>query len=304
MRRFFFRMLIPGLIMIPSTVLSQQPQTFDSRVLNAGSRSASLGDAATAEAYDVTDMFWNPSSLSFLAHNSVVVGSMVQTGLEFSHFNAALPFHFGADHSIGIGISETYEGNNRWTQPIFSDEDVDVAYSARLWPTFSTGILVDAQHAQTNSSSAWIESSTAGVFYFPTPGVCYGATIGGIGTGFLTSSSRSSDALQYIYFPEPMLAVGTSFQFPDVSAFPTTFITFASERLFRQKRLVNKGGIEISPIKELSFRLGVTSGTGRALARWGLGYRGNLFRLDYSFTELAQSYKFHQATLSVMIGTL
>ncbi len=289
--------------MATNYLVSQTVFDFIGRPVNGSARTASLGGAAVGEGYDVSSMYWNPATLSFLRHSSVTVSSILgRNGESFNNTLSLPPLYVDNYQVIAAGLAGSYFGKN-WSQPYFAYNGIDLGYSIKLHPTLSVGVLTNIRYGNNSSSGLWATSGSLGAFYVPSSGISYGIVYTGIGSGVLYRYNGYAGTLKYQRNLDQSIHLGSSFRFPSLYRLPYIIITMESQKFINTSGITYRAGFETFPAQNLSLRLGIISSSIATAGSFGLGYHIGNLQLDYTYFPDRVADRFHQISISYQLGT-
>ncbi len=290
-----FLHLVAYSIMVVSSLMTQTFFEFNGRPIKGAARSASLAGAAAGEAYDVNTMYSNPAALSFLRHSSAVVSSIFGwNGQSFDNTMALPPFHIDNEQVIAGGLAGSFYGE-RWSQPYFAYNGIDLGYSIRLHHTLSLGVLMNFRYGSTSLSGLWATSGGIGGFYAPSPGISYGIVYDGIGVGILY---KKDGTLGYQRNIDQSIRIGSSFRFPSLIRVPYITLTLESQKFTSRSQILYRGGIETYPSQFVSLRIGIIASSLYTAGTYGVGFNVDRIRIDYALSPSRAVNRFHQISIS------
>ncbi|MGA9121284.1 MAG: hypothetical protein WB699_18095 [Bacteroidota bacterium] len=289
------------LLVIVALRLHAQTYVYFAQPSGVSVRGDAFAGAYCADAFDVTAMYSNPASLSFLRTRSVVVSDLSDWTLKSQTVSAAAPLLIDQDLRFGIGASysgggtvfaETGEG-----VPVQSYE-FDVASSTRLIPTLSAGVLIGIRSfkfANLSRSSEWAQ---LGVYYNPLPGIAYGLVYR-YRRGLVFAKAGQDLSLSLYPNTPADLELGAAMMYPANSNSPIVSLSLTTVRAFPSAERFNiKGGLEVYPISFLALRLGYKVGSTINLPRYGIGVHVMNFRCDFGIGPSQADDRFHGFSLS------
>jgi len=271
----------------------------------SGARNAAMGDALISESNDISTMFLNPASLSFIKETSLFLNhGQLRDKLGMTE-NFAIPILQITALTLSLGV-ETYHlgylGENKAfpEQRIFEYGYNLSAATCAIAQTFSVGGTLGFRHGQTNSSKAWGMFYSVGINYSPSADINYGFALSNVGDDIrylpedsvLTASRVSS---------EKRLVMGASMKYPSSSSLRRTVfvLALANEKIFGRDGLLYKAGFEVRPWQFLNFRLGYVFGPDISEPRVGAGVSFSVFVLEYVFYGGPSPQMLQQFSLSI-----
>jgi hypothetical protein len=271
-----------------------------------GARMVAFADASSASAYDVTCIFSNPASLSFLRTSSIVVNHTRNWNLGLVTDNVAIPLALSQRHTVAFGVTVDHAG---YINPHpdggvkFYDYGFDVGYSATILPTLSVGLLGSGRILEVDGVSragGWL---SFGVFYFPTPGISYGLRLHGPGTGLLygVDPEYGEYVDDKLKMPKA-LEIAAEMKYPARAFEPVVVLALATETVLSYGQTFYKGGIEIRPWSFLAFRMGYADLDGIHSFRMGAAMKLGRLRLEYSIAPGPTEQRYDALSLSYAWG--
>jgi len=281
---------------------SQTGIAYTPSTIGIGARAAALSDAYTADLCDVTSMYWNPASLSFLQKAFVVMNHFQEREQNVMSDNIAIPL-LRSTNGLAIGASVAHLGyikdSPEGTQFRFIEYGLDIAYARAVSRSLSLGVRVETEYGQTESAHLGVASSSFGLVYSPFPWISYGIAYSGVGWKIRYSFDTTSTN-PHRENPQRSLQIGVTLRYPRSLLRPSVLtLTAANERDFRENALRYRGGIEVCPVRFLALRIGYQYGPSRASASYGAGLRFEWFQLDYAISPSRAGNRFQQASLSI-----
>lgn len=269
-----------------------------------GARAAALGDAFVADDQDVSGMYHNPASLSFLRMHSVVlnvgaerIGDNSYTMVE----NVVLPVQVNRLVCLGLGasfshIGKTSEGDSG-SGLNFKQYGIDVSVSYLVSRSLGIGASVNGKYGRTPVLDMGFITSSIGVFYMPELGLSYGLVLQGLGwePEYTVVNGRSLVARTT---QDKSIQIGVGLRLPKTAPRPTLSLSYASQKLLNRKGVVYKGGFEMFVWDFLAFRVGYWFGPNSVAAKYGGGIFFDRFMMDYAISPSRLEPRFHQLTFS------
>jgi hypothetical protein len=265
-----------------------------------------LADAIVADAAGVSNMYWNPSSLSFLQERSIVLNySLERTRGRDNIMNENVAVSLLQEKELAVGIGATYShvGHLENASPLsgysFNQGSLDLAIATALSHFFSIGIVSTLRHGWAGPQNVTVVSSAVGMMYFPSPEIIYGLSYQGIGDGieYLFDSSEFQTNPVRAKLSHG-LQVGVTTRFNALAERPTVILAGVSEKIFGNSGFIYKAGIEAWPTNFLALRIGYWVGTQTVAARYGGGLRLGQWQVDYRISTTELEPRFHQISLS------
>ncbi len=292
-KKILYLVTVP--IMTMNALMGQTFFEFNGRPVNGAARSASLAGAAAGEAYDVNTMYSNPAALSFYRHSSVIVSSMFGwTGQSFDNTVTLPPYHIDNEQVIAAGLAGSFYGE-KWTQPYFAYNGIDIGYSIRLHHTLSIGTLVNFRYGNSSLSGLWATSGAIGGFYAPSPGISYGLVVDGIGVGVMYGNDGT---IKYQRNLDQSIRIGSSFRFPSLIRIPYITLSLESQKFTSKSQILYRGGIETYPSQFVSLRIGIIASSLSTAGTYGVGFNFDHVRIDYALSPSRSVDRFHQISIS------
>lgn len=289
-------------MMASITGSAQTPYYHTVRPSAAGMRSAGLADASNADATDVGTMFWNPGSLSFLRHRSVVFSHVQDVGTRANTEQVTMAVLRSGDIACAVNGMLMHGGTlspEDGPTTTISAIGGDIGASYLLLPTLSIGTMVGLRDITIGSDRRRTGWGLVGLFYFPSPGISYGLTYGAVrGVTYWYANAQSG----VLWEPDlsQHLEIGATMSYPPRAQAPVVTLSLATARFFPGVSLFStKGGLEINPVPWASLRVGFKVGSVERVARYGIGFRVSRARLDFAFAPSAVESRFGGVSLMV-----
>ncbi len=297
------RLLCAGVAMMATAIVSAQtPYYHTLRPGAVGMRSAGLADASNADATDVSGMFWNPGSLAFLKHRSVVFSHVTDVGTHASTEQLTVAVLRSEEFAVAVNGSLMHGGTlTPEVGPVIGFKGVggDIGASYLLLPTLSVGVVAGVRGVTIGPERRTTGWGLAGVFYFPSPGISYGLTYGALrGVTYWYANAQSG----VLWEPDltQQLEIGATMSYPPRATDPVVTLSLATARVFPGVSLFStKGGLEINPVSWASLRVGFKVGSVERVARYGIGFHLSRVRLDFAFAPSAVENRFGGVSLMV-----
>lgn len=275
-------------------------------------RTSALGDATVADPAYASSMNSNPASIALAENfNSVQINLFHNWNNNLAWESIAYPIFRNAGHAFAGQLGYHHAGfekmnmlgENPYTQPELDAFQADLAYAWTYREVFSLGIMGNLSFTQNEHSRYWSSFVNLGLMYAPSRSVSYGATLKGLGrTPAYTILDDGRTGIRPDDLPAT-LELGATLHFP-VRAEKTGFsVSMANEKIFGEKGIWYKGGVEARPVPALALRTGLLfhlkdsdSDDDHILApRFGIGFLAGFATIDYSFSPSDQLYeRFHQ----------
>jgi hypothetical protein len=292
------------LIMILS--INTEAQEIDLASIS-GARNAAMGDALISESNDVSIMFLNPASLTFLKEQTLFLNhAQLKKNLGMRE-NLAIPVIQLSKLILSVGLESYHLGYLR-ENSAFPDEHIfEYGYSLSaatnaIDEKFSVGATIGYRKSTTDNSKAWASFYTLGINYSPTADLNYGLVLGGLGEDI---KYMRQDTMLTAHRINSMkrLSLGASMKYPSASSLRKTVfvLALANEKIFGTNGLLYKIGLEVIPWKFLHFRSGYVFGPGVSEPRFGLGINLDYLVFDYVFYAGPSPVMFQQFSLSIKI---
>ena len=271
-----------------------------------GAREEAFARAYTAEAIDVTSMYWNPAALSFLRTNAVSVSHIHDWEAQGYTEIVATPIVLSQGNTIGIGASVSHFGYVG-TKPVggaqFSNFGLDLGYSVNVMPTLSIGTVLSLRYssaAHTSLAAGWV---SLGAFYYPSPDFSYGLAIHSAGTEMTYSVFPSGVRLERAPLEQKSVEIGATMRFPTRGTHPIVTMSMSNQRSFPDNTYRVMGGIEVAPFDFLALRIGYGGNPSSVAGHYGMGLSFKRFRLDYAISPSRSEVRYDTATLSYVFGS-
>ncbi|HUN65105.1 MAG TPA: hypothetical protein VMW43_03325 [Bacteroidota bacterium] len=279
--------------------------------VRAGARAAAMAESFVADAYDVASMYWNPAALAYLQDFDLQINHSQEQFIKSEDENISIPVHLRRSETIAFGASVNHVGYFASQSTVYRalQFGYDVAYAREVLPTFSVGVMLQAQYAHTSASEHWGMSSLFGFYYYPEPEVSYGVSFGGLGTGIeyfdridsAGSTVSHTTILRDAYTPR-YLQVGATLRYPADTHDPEFVLAFANEKIFNVSGLQYKGGAEYYPWGFIALRGGYIVTPSISYGVFGWGFRTQRIHLDFAISPNPQTDQAIQISLLVALG--
>jgi hypothetical protein len=281
---------------------AQEPFAYITQPTPIGAQMIAFGDGHSASAYDVSCMFSNPASLSFLRAPTMTINRTRFWSSGVITDNIAIPISIAKIHTLAVGATIDHAGYN---QPLpenaaveFQDYGFDLGYSVTLIPTLSVGLQASGRMVSQDGidyTGGWV---SVGAYYFPQPGIRYGAHLQGFGSGFEYDHDTSrTRILTGIQLPK-CIEISAEMQYPAQSHAPVFVLAVSTERNISDKISRIKGAMEIMPWHFLSARVGYVTSDGQRSLRLGLGVHVEGLRLEYAVAPGPRAQRVDAMTLT------
>lgn len=280
----------------PNATAQQNDSTAVSEI-GYGIHDFATGSPNAVDAYDVTSMYSNPSSLIFLSHPTNIVYSHLYNRADQSMIDQvtmpvvreeklySLALGFQIQHASSKGL-EPFLGISSFADPLvkFDEYGLSMAYSRALSPTFSIGILASGLYGSAYGKAKTTGSIATGIFYQPNNSISYGIVYHGIGQEF----NYSVDSLGHGGFSagkaRDLLEIGISMHFYTsyLSSKPIFDLSIGNEKDFRYKGLNYKIGLAVRATDWVSALGGFYYTPRQSSIRMGLAFHFHGFGLIYA----------------------
>lgn len=274
----------------------------EERLFQYGARASSFAGAYVSEVYDVSGMYWNPSSISHMQRKTIVWNYQQGWNGKTKTELVAFPITSGYTTSIALGgnaaqfmISDK-SGNNRMAELY----GIDCAVSFKLAPTFSAGILGSLKTHSIKTVSEWSAASSIGILYAPSPEISYGMVFSGIGGSISYATKEDSFFLVHGKLPK-RLHLGLTMRFPSARSERIFSIVLSNDKTFGQTGIRYNGGFELSLNEFIDLRTGYVVSPTYAGAKYGLGTRTGNIQFDYALSPAMSTNRFHEFTFSILL---
>lgn len=271
-----------------------------------GARAASLAEAYATEYADVLSMYWNPASLAFIERNSLTFDYLndVDNGTAMGTFS--IPFRLSGNDVMGVGLTAMQVGIKDGAGAIIRGSRYGLNFSSArlLTSTLSFGARVAVQHGQTEDSRLWTGSTVFGLLYSPSPEISYAIVYSGIGLGMEHSYDLQGPpklVFSKVSLPST-LHLGLAMRYPSSRTDRVVTVSLANEKIFGSPGIVYKGAIEVNATRYAALRAGYVAAPSMASPRYGVGFFLNRFQIDYAYATGEGVQRFHQLTLSILLG--
>ncbi len=269
----------------------------------ADAREASIGNADISGSYNISSMYENPASVIFLSGSSIVLNHSETKDNLGMYENLAFPVLQNGTQMLALGFNVFHLGYLRPLSDYPSQHIMEIGYhmtfATAITPTFSIGVSGDIMQGRTNYSMQWASFYSMGIDYSPTEDISYGAVFSGLGSTLQYAIIDSAVSTVAANAPK-ILEVGATMSYPSSSSLRRKFlfISFANEKVFGEKGLFYKAGIEVIPVKVVSLSLGFVSGPDVSEPRYGIGIHIEGFNLQYAIYPQKASYMLEQISMS------
>ncbi len=295
--------VLMAILAIAGTASAQVISLYSSRPVAVGARAEGLANAYVGDAYDATALYWNPAALAFLETSSLVLDHSQEKTINSMNENLAIPFRIRKGEAFALGLTVNhvgYVGKTRDGAFRAMQYGYDAAYAYEFIPTLSLGVGVGVRYAQSGGSNVWGVSSSAGIFYSPSPEVSYGASLQGVGSGILYASDGSTTSLSSENLPR-VLSAGAELRYPSEFAEPMLTVSVANEKIFGRSGIRYMGGAEVFVLPFLALRGGYIVDPDYGTARFGLGIKTNRIRLDYAISPSGFTDQVYHLSLAITL---
>jgi hypothetical protein len=276
-----------------------------------GARSAALADAVTSQSVDASMLYFNPAALSYLMWTSVPVTAAIED-LGYQNYAVTanvvvpLPRYQNWTFAVGGTTHQFHQSGN--ASPLrglsYSQNDLTGGFAYRIIPALSVGATIRAVGGQSAAKSLWAVSSSLGMMYGPQPGVAYGIVIQGLGNSVFYPYENPNDLNDIHAGASPRsITLGLSISFPTrTPEDPTLILALGNQKILGESGVIYKLAAEYWPISAVALRAGYWVGPVTVSAKYGAGVRLSMFQLDYAISPGTIEPRFHQLTLSYLIG--
>lgn len=265
-----------------------------------GARASAMADAYTADIYDIAVLYWNPASLSFLEKKSVMLDHFYEWKTAVMNDVVAVPIPLKGQQSLGLGASVSHLGYLRNHRPYHAraiQYGFDLGYARILSTGFSGGIRVGGRYSHSENSDFFTSSWSLGITYYPSPGISYGLVLGDIGEDVSTLNGGTLTKQASLR----RLQVGITMRYPLSLQRRLLTLALTNEKIFGETGLYYRLGFEVNPFEFAALRVGYFVGPLTAAARYGLGFKTDLFQVDYAIAPSTHSFRFQQLSLSILL---
>ena len=274
---------------------------------NRGARNAALGDALISECKDVSSVYLNPASLSYIKESTLFFNhGQLQKNLGMTE-NFAVPVIRFTQLSVSLGLSSYHLGYIEEksafpNQNIFEYGYNITASTNAIAQTLSVGASFGFRRGKTDHSRKWSSNYSIGLNYSPSADINYGLVFSGLGDE-LTYSPIDTALLVSKQNSKKRLVVGGSMKYPSTSSLRQTIfvLALANEKVFGTDGLFYKAGIEFRPIDFLNLRFGYVYGPDVSEPRIGAGVHFNIVTFDYVYYAGPSPVMLQQFSLSIKI---
>ena len=290
------------LALLTASGFAQTPYYYTMRPHGMGMRAAGLAEASSADATDVTGMFWNPGSLSYLRTQGIMFTHAIDATTRAKTEQIAAAAYRTAGVSFAANAVYVHNGTlspESGPQVSVGMRGVDVAASYLLLPTLSLGALVgvrELQFAEERRKTGW---GNVGLFYFPSPGISYGISYRALrGATYWYSNSQSG----VLWEPDVMqtIEMGATMSYPARATTPVVMLSLSTEKVFPGVSLFStKGGLEVFPLPMIALRVGFKVGSLERVARYGIGVQWYGVHIDAAFAPSSAENRFGGISLVV-----
>jgi len=210
---------------------------------------------------------------------------------------AIVPFRISQHHALALGYSHTTLGAN-WQDPEVIFRVIDLAYAYGFSEFFSIGVRLCLSGGESFSSTLWTTSGSVGVFYAPSSGLKYGASVEGLGVGIDYSRYK----LNAVPSQTKIFRIGATFDFPLQKVSKFIAFTISGEKHYGTEGYNFFLGSEVKPLPFLNLRIGYASETESDPlfpdgVRYGIGIDLGNFILDYCASPHISSQRHDQFTV-------
>jgi hypothetical protein len=268
-----------------------------------GARGLGTGDVSVSDGFDASGMYWNPAGLEFLMHFNPVVSSKLDANSQTLKNGLAIPIRLGSAQVMGVGLVGSYFGTT-YTDPYFASYGVDLAFATRIYAALSAGVMVNIRNGRGYfgqvSPNLVALAGSVGLLYSPNPGLSYGITFRGIGSGMIFSREDDLFAMHYERQLPQSIDAGLTFRYPSSTA-PVFVLSMGVGKNLSQSVMTNKAGIEILPFRFLSLRMGIVSSGSQSEFRSGIGFSFFSLYVDYGIAFHSSTGEGQELSISIPI---
>lgn len=304
-RRYFPTLLVlfAATMFVHVDARAQVIDNADRHDIGFGARATGLADACATEYQDVSGMYWNPATLAFLQSQAVMADILRQSDGRLSSEAVAFPVRLATFSSLGVGLmADQLVLDDSLGNPVSGHQyGLDIGSAVALAYTFSLGVRMRAEYAETSSSRTWAVAGAIGLLYAPSNDISYALVYTGLGTQVSYNPDFTSPSS--ITFGTPrlprMLHMGITMRFPSSEVDRILTLALANEKVFGVSGITYKVGLEINTTSWLDLRTGLLitpAGTG---VRYGLGAKFAGAAIDYAYAPGILTAGFHELTFSV-----
>lgn len=268
--------------------------------INQGARLASLGGAFIADYSEPGIMYFNPAGLSYLKNFDIEFSHYQENSINGFCQGVIFPIYLSKFEGIALSLNTLHSGylkRNDLQQLRFLQFAYNVAYSREIFTNMSIGAIFGFQFAKSNYNDLWSYRSLISLSYVPTEEISYSFAIGEFGNGIKYSLSDTETILRRINLPNG-IQLGITMQHP-INIKETMFsISLSSEKIFKEAGVSYKIGIEVYPVRFISFRTGYVVTNNLKFATFGSGIMIGKFKFDAAFYPNRLTNKEFYLTLS------
>jgi len=269
---------------------------------SAGARAVAMADAHVAEATDINNMYWNPAALAFLRRSSMIMNYTGSPGDGGSSFLFAAPLSTGQDQAVGLGLSyeEVHARGANSPPASLKQYGIDLASAVNVAYSLSLGVRVSVLFAHNDEFQSVLGSTSFGLMYSPTPAISYAVAYNGLSLGASYSADSSRGLLSAEQFPRNF-EIGLAFHYPSAREDRVVTVTLANQKYVGREGVVYKGGLEVSPWRVLSLRVGYLLGPQGSEPRCGIGIQSPWLVLQYAIAPHRDRGPIHHAGVSIVL---
>jgi hypothetical protein len=290
------------ILFVTTAVFAQAPYYYTLRPQGMGMRAAGLAEASSADATDVTGMFWNPGSVSFVRKPGMVFTHAIDTETHANTEQLASTVYRGAGVSLAVNGLYMHDGTlspEGGPHVGIGMRGADVTASLLLLPTLSVGVMVGGREILLDTDRRTTGWGNVGLFYFPSPGISYGISYRILrGATYWFANAQSGVTWE----PDPFqtIEMGATMSYPARSKSPFVMLSLSTEKVFPGVSLFStKGGLEVLPIPMLALRVGFKVGSVERVARYGIGVNLYGVHIDAAYAPSRAENRFGGVSLMV-----
>lgn len=253
-----------------STDTPQLVQNFMNGI-KPGVRSTALGGASVADYRELSSIFINPATLSFVRNLKRIEFNTSQSWENNLMLqNISLPFFANQRHSIAAQTGVMHSGlesANPFVSGAKSKPDItlyrfDLAYAYSLTSYFSMGILSSTSIADNAYSNEITNVLSIGMIYVPSKSISYGISFRGLGRNIGYELPESGRTKLITQNTNESLEVGATLTYPVDTDRSYFSLSLANEKRFGEPGIWYKAGVEakfflLKKLPQLQLRNGL-----------------------------------------------
>lgn len=250
--------------------------------INQGARLASLGLSFNADYSEPGIIYFNPAGLAYLKNFDIQLNHYQEKSVNAFSQGIIFPVHITKFENIAFSLNTLHSGyfkKNELPQLRFIQFAYHVAYSREVVNNLSIGAIFGFQYTKSNYNDLWTYRSLLSLSYVPTEEISYTFAVGELGSGIQYSLSDNETILKRINLPNGM-QVGITMRHPINITESLFSISLSSEKVFNEKDLRYKTGLEVYPIRFIAFRIGYVVTNNVKYATFGSGLTIGKFKID------------------------